>query len=126
MPRTYRMGTVLVISLLALSACTGTEPSPAGSQGSGETPGASAPASAGASAPGASDGLASLEPIPSDDLGAFSCDFPVVEDPTVAIANIVDVRYATHADYDRVVFELFEDAVSGARALRVARRTRAR
>jgi hypothetical protein len=99
------MGTALVVALMALSACSSTDPSPTASQGAGETPADSTPASAGASAPAASDGLASLEPIPSEDLGTFSCDFPVVEDPTVAIANIVDVRYASHADYDRLVFE---------------------
>ncbi|HEX7196009.1 MAG TPA: hypothetical protein VF364_04145, partial [Candidatus Limnocylindria bacterium] len=39
------------------------------------------------------------------DLGSFSCDLPVIEDATVALANITDVRVGTHADYDRVVFE---------------------
>ena len=47
----------------------------------------------------------SVEPIPSDDLGDFTCDLPIVEDPTVAIANIVDVRTGSHDGYDRVVFE---------------------
>jgi hypothetical protein len=93
------------MALLALSACTAADPSP---DDNGEPPAstsASVGPSAGASAPGQSAGAASLEPIPSEDLGPFSCDFPVVEDPSVAIANIVDVRYATHGDYDRVVFE---------------------
>jgi hypothetical protein len=102
MRRIPRLAIALAVSTLALAACSGTDPSDAVSQ----LPDVSAPpTSAGASAPPASDGLASLEPIPSEDLGPFSCDFPVVEDPTVPIANIVDVRYATHPDYDRVVFE---------------------
>ena len=45
------------------------------------------------------------EPVPSDALGPFSCDLPVVEDATVGRAQIVDVRVGTHAGYDRVVFE---------------------
>lgn len=53
----------------------------------------------------------SAEPVPTgepgatDDLGAFSCDLPVVEDGTVGVANIVDVRVGSHDGYDRVVFE---------------------
>ena len=96
---------LLLLALAALSACTGTDPSPAGSQGTVASAATSAAASTDASAPAASQGVASLEPIPSEDLAPFSCDFPVVEDPSVPIANIVDVRYATHPDYDRVVFE---------------------
>lgn len=46
-----------------------------------------------------------VEPVPSDQLGEFSCDLPVVQDATAALANITDVRVGTHADYDRVVFE---------------------
>jgi hypothetical protein len=45
------------------------------------------------------------EPVPSDDLEAFTCDLPIVEDGTAAVANIVDVRVGTHDGYDRVVFE---------------------
>jgi hypothetical protein len=107
MHRIHRTGAVLAVSLIALTACLGTDPSPGDSQAPDPGPSthASTAAGAGASAPAASQGLASLEPIPSEDLGPFSCDFPFVEDPSVAIANIVDVRYATHPDYDRVVFE---------------------
>jgi hypothetical protein len=43
--------------------------------------------------------------VPSDELGEFSCDLPLVEDASVAIANIVDVRIGTHEGFDRVVFE---------------------
>ena len=45
------------------------------------------------------------EPIPSDDLGHFTCDLPILEDATVARANITDVRIGTHDGYDRVVLE---------------------
>ena len=63
------------------------------------TPPASSPASESASPE------RTPEPIPSADLDAFSCDLPVVEDATVARAQIVDVRNGTHVGYDRVVFE---------------------
>ncbi|MDQ2673415.1 MAG: hypothetical protein M3Y40_02045 [Chloroflexota bacterium] len=105
MRRTHQAASVLFMTALVLGACTGTDPSPDESQGPPVSAPASAAASVGASASASSEGVASLEPIPSEDLGPFSCDFPVVEDPSVAIANIVDVRYATHPDYDRVVFE---------------------
>jgi hypothetical protein len=106
MRRIHQTAAVLAVSLLILTACSGTDPSSTADQVSPPASAAgSTPASAGASAPGASVGIASLEPIPSEDLGPFSCELPVVEDPSVAIANIVDVRYATHPDYDRVVFE---------------------
>lgn len=48
---------------------------------------------------------ATTEPVPSEDLGPFSCDLPVVEGATVAVANIVDVRVGEHDGFDRVVFE---------------------
>jgi len=73
---------------------------------------ASAPASiptidpgASASGPGVPTPEPTAEPVPSDDLGSFSCDLPVVDDATIARAQITDVRVGTHADYDRVVFE---------------------
>lgn len=98
-----RPSSLILIAVLALAACTSADPSAGESQ-----PPASSAASGGTSAPASavpSIAAGSLEPIPSDDLVPFSCDLPVVEDPTVAIANILDVRYATHPDYDRVVFE---------------------
>lgn len=54
-------------------------------------------------APSASTG--SAEPVPSDALTEFSCELPIVESGTVALANITDVRIGTHVGYDRVVFE---------------------
>lgn len=76
----------------------------------------SAPVSSSTSQPSASpeastppseepSGVPSEEPIPSEDLGPFTCSLPIVEDPTVAVANITDVRVGTHDGYDRVVFE---------------------
>ena len=69
---------------------------------------ASAPASAPAvSLPTASipgSGGPSADPVPSDALGPFSCDLPIVGG-TPERAVYVDVRVGTHADYDRVVFE---------------------
>jgi hypothetical protein len=47
---------------------------------------------------------ASADPVPSDALGEFSCDLPIVEG-TPERAVYVDVRVGTHANYDRVVFE---------------------
>ena len=93
---------VLLVPLAAamLVGCSNPGSSPTSSQP------AWIPPSASAGAPGVSSAPAgSVEPIPSDELGAFSCDLPVVEDPTVAIANIVDVRTGGHDGYDRVVFE---------------------
>ena len=104
MRRTHRILAPLV-AILVLAACTGNDPSASASQLPAASTAPSAIASIGASAQASAGGAASLEPIPSDELGAFSCDLPVVEDPTVAIANIIDIRYATHPDYDRVVFE---------------------
>ena len=53
----------------------------------------------------AGSGAATEEPVPSDELGPFTCDLPIHEDATVARANITDVRTGTHDGYDRVVFE---------------------
>jgi hypothetical protein len=95
--RLHRSPAALVIVGLLLAGCVGGTTAPSNTPG----PSSTFPAStaAGASAP------ASVEPIASEDLGAFSCDLPVVEDATVARALITDVRVETHADYDRVVFE---------------------
>jgi len=95
--RLHRSPAALAIVGLLLAACVGETAAPTSTPG----PSSTIPAStaAGESAP------ASVEPIPSDALGAFSCDLPVVEDATVARALITDVRVGTHADYDRVVFE---------------------
>lgn len=109
MSRIRRLG-LLPIGALLLAGCFGTAPSP--------TPPATSPpvASPSSSSDVGSSGAPSGEPssaapsatadaVPSDELGAFSCDLPIVEDGTVAVANIVDVRVGTHDGYDRVAFE---------------------
>jgi hypothetical protein len=97
----------LLLAAITLGACAGPGATPAISVGPGSgTPAASvAPASAAPSEAGSPTASASPEPIPSEDLGPFSCDLPIVKPGTAAVANIVDVRTGTHAGYDRVVFE---------------------
>ena len=90
---------LLAIGLIGLvaAACS----SPADSPSPTEEP-TSSPAPT-AVPPASSD---SPEPVPSEDLEEFTCDeLPIHEDATVAKANIVDVRMATHDGFDRVVFE---------------------
>jgi hypothetical protein len=92
-----------IVALVLLAGCTAADPS-ASQQTSEESP--TPVASAGMSEPPASIALVpTTEPIPSEDVGAFTCDLPIVENGTVAVANIVDVRVGTHDGYDRVVFE---------------------
>jgi hypothetical protein len=92
------------MATVALSACTADGDSPDASAAQSATgPGTSAPPTSSASTPATS--IASLEPIPSNELGEFTCELPIVEDPSVTIANITDVRIGTHPDHDRVVFE---------------------
>jgi len=95
--------TALAIAAVLLTACfaqpdssgaaASDVPSAAASEGTSSAPAESQPATA------------TTEPIPSDELEAFSCETPVIEDATVAVANIVDVRVGSHVGYDRVVFE---------------------
>ena len=93
-----------LMATVALSACTADGDSPDASAAQSATgPGTSAPPTGSASTPATS--IASLEPIPSNELGEFTCELPIVEDPSVTIANITDVRIGTHPDHDRVVFE---------------------
>lgn len=104
MPRSVRLLPLSAIAIL-LAGCFGSAASPSASA---TTPSASQPATASAGQPSPSAGEsegASVEPIPSEDLGPFTCDLPIHVDATTARANITDVRVGTHADYDRVVFE---------------------
>ena len=101
---------VLAVACALLAGCAGgtaTSSSPSSSSAPSSSPSATATAvvSPPASASPGESTPASEEPVPSDALGAFSCDLPVVDDATVARAQITDVRVGTHADYDRVVFE---------------------
>jgi hypothetical protein len=98
---------VLVTLALALIGCGGTgQGSPTDGQASFAS--ATVPAAT-ATEGGATESAAasprSTEPLPSDELGEFSCELPIVEDASVAIANIVDVRVGGHDGHDRVVFE---------------------
>lgn len=96
------------IAIVILAACS----SPSATQpASIQVSASSAPSADGQSAaPAASNGAATTEPIPSDDLGEFSCDLPFAEQASVPRANIMDVRVGTHDGYDRVVFE-FNDGL---------------
>jgi hypothetical protein len=109
-----RFPAFLIAILLLVAACQGpsadasSTPVPSSPSASPE-PSAPASEAPGSEAPGSeapsSQAPGSAEPIPSDALGPFTCELPIVEDPSVAVANIVDVRVGAHAGYDRVVFE---------------------
>lgn len=86
----------LLLASLALAACAGSAATPS----TALSPEASASPELGSPTVGAS-----AHPVPSEDLGPFTCDLPIVEPGSVAIANIVDVRTGSHDGYDRVVFE---------------------
>jgi hypothetical protein len=97
---------VVGLAVLIMAGCFGgpaASPSSPPAEPTASAPPSSAPASPAATEP--TSPAPTAEPVPSDELGPFSCDLPVVEDATVARAQIVDVRVGTHADYDRVVFE---------------------
>lgn len=101
--RPHRLATLLILVIMLAGCASGTTgTASAGSPSIAATPSADTGASAVSSA---STAPASVEPVPSDALGAFSCELPVVEDATIDRALIRDVRVGTHADYDRVVFE---------------------
>jgi hypothetical protein len=96
----------LVIATALLAGCVdaGTPPSSVAPVVS-NSPSVSASVPASLSASTTATLTPSVEPIPSADLGSFSCDLPIVEDATVPLANITDVRIGSHPDSDRVVFE---------------------
>ncbi len=91
---------LIVVPLLV--ACAGQ------GAGSGSDPASATatPAASLASVPAATQTpTPSVDAVPSDDLGAFTCDMPVNNGGSVGVANIVDVRVGAHDGYDRVVFE---------------------
>jgi hypothetical protein len=95
---------VTIGALVLFAGCMGADPS-ASEPVSQESPTpATSPAPA-SEPPTSTAPVPTTEPVPSDDLEAFTCDTPIIEDGTVAVANIVDVRVGTHDGYDRVVFE---------------------
>ena len=101
---------IVLVSMLVLGACNVAGNPPASVGPSSSSPGASLPASQAASGQpsptsGPSQAPAS-DAIPSDDLGAFTCDLPITDGGTAPLTtNYTDVRVGTHAGYDRVVFE---------------------
>ena len=96
----------LVIAAALLAGCMAATPGSSSPPPASETPTPSATAATTPSATAASSTPdASDEAVPSDALGAFSCELPVVDVATVERAIITDVRVGTHAGYDRVVFE---------------------
>ena len=92
--------TAIAGALVLLAGCAGADPSASQTSSTAATP--STPASA---APASAEPVPTAEPVATADLEAFTCDLPIVEDGTVGVANIVDVRVGTHDGYDRVVFE---------------------
>lgn len=112
-----RSAFLLLIALLSLTACQPSADATSSADDAAPTPPASeAPGESAAPSEDPSEAAASDEPsqaspsesaeaIPTDELGEFTCDLPVVEDPSVAVANIVDVRIGIHDGFDRVVFE---------------------
>jgi hypothetical protein len=91
----------IVLAGLVVAACSSPSSTPSADGSSSAAPtNSQAPTNSPAESGGATE-----EPIPSDELGAFTCDLPLHEDATIAHANITDVRTGTHDGYDRVVFE---------------------
>jgi hypothetical protein len=94
----------IVLTVLLLAACATPTPSAAPSS----PPSSAAPSTPASASPPASPPASvppSAEPIPSDELGEFTCELPIVDAATVPRANIVAVRAGSHEGYDRVVFE---------------------
>lgn len=98
---------ILITVGFGLSACTGASPGSSIDVGATSASAAASEAAANdsgtAESPAAS--AATSEPVPSEELDQFSCELPIVEDASIAIANITDVRVGGHDGYDRVVFE---------------------
>lgn len=102
--RSHPRVSVVAAAMVLLAGCMGTDPSAAPSITAPPTAPAE-PTAPGTEAPASPAPVATAEPVPSDDLGAFTCDLPIVEDGSAGVANIVDVRVGSHEGYDRVVFE---------------------
>lgn len=104
----YRLRQLLAIGATAaiLAACSSPAATPSASDGSSPPAASADPSAGGGSSAPASEAPATTEPVPSDELGEFTCDLPIVEQASVPrTVNIVDVRVGTHDEYDRVVFE---------------------
>ena len=106
-PRTLPLIIMIILTLAACQAAGSPSASlgrPSASADATETP--EATESAAESDEPTPTAAPTTDPVPSDDLGPFSCEFPVVEDATAPPnVHIVDVRIGAHEGYDRVVFE---------------------
>jgi hypothetical protein len=95
-------------AMLVLGACNaaGNPPASALRSSSPDVAPASEAASELASPTDAPSQAPASDAIPSDDLGAFTCELPITEEGTATLTtNYTDVRVGTHGGYDRVVFE---------------------
>jgi hypothetical protein len=101
-----RRSTAVLVAVLVIAGCTAqASPSPSSPVSPSSSEPSAVPSGASGESSAPSGETPSGEPAASEDLGGFTCDLPVVEDATVALANITDVRVGTHEGYDRVVFE---------------------
>lgn len=101
-------GALALVASLAIVACTpagssSSEPTGSAAASASVSPSAAAslPASGAPSAPGS----AAPSDEPTDSLPPFVCTPTVTVPSTTDRAQITDLRVATHAGYDRVVFE---------------------
>jgi hypothetical protein len=98
---------LLIGVMLVLTACRAAG-TPTASDVASSPPAASTtpPSSSPPTGSEAASTTPTTEAIPSDELGAFTCELPITEAATVVgITNYTDVRVGTHDGYDRVVFE---------------------
>lgn len=100
---------VLGISTM-LAACTGGSIGPSAAASEPATPTAAESAVESATTTPTPEVVDSPAPEPTDSLGAFSCNQPASGVGSVSLAQITDVRVATHEGYDRIVFE-FSDGI---------------
>jgi hypothetical protein len=99
---------VTILALLAMLALAGCLGAPATTTSSSQVP-TEVPATPGATSTAAATSAPTAEPVPSDELGEFSCELPIVETATLPVtSNYNDVRIGAHDGYDRVVFEFIE------------------
>jgi hypothetical protein len=98
---------LLAASLVTLAACqAGASPSASSGAPSGSAAASASTAPSDTSSPSIA---ATVDPVPSDELVPFSCEFPMEQPRSVPqTVNIVDVRIGSHDGYDRVVFEFNE------------------
>jgi hypothetical protein len=97
---------LVAIGLIGVFMAACTSPSATPSPTDGAT--ASSPPSGTPIASGDETPAPTAEPVPSDELGPFTCDVVLHEDATIARALVNDVRTGTHDGYDRVVFEFLD------------------